>query len=162
MVVMSPDIREKIGRHAVREFPRECCGILVGEKRRSDVVVRRVVEALNVVRAEEAATRYEVEPLAIVRADRAAMKEGMEIVGFYHSHPNHPAAASATDARMAWEACLYVIAAVTDAEVGDLRAWALEGGNMAEVRIVTEREEGLGGLTNAPDQVVTRSQPPST
>src|SRR6202012_1218344 len=82
---MAEELRGRIREHGSAEYPRECCGILVGRIGEEDVEVKRAVAARNVAEGERLRDRYVIEPLAIVRADREARDEGLEIVGYYHS-----------------------------------------------------------------------------
>jgi proteasome lid subunit RPN8/RPN11 len=117
------DVRDAIFRHAAESYPEECCGILLGELRE-----RRAAMALPARNtAEERHHRYLIEPLAIVRADKLAQEKGLEIIGFYHSHPDHPAAPSRTDYELAWPDYVYLIAGMTAEGPGELRAWQLTG-----------------------------------
>jgi proteasome lid subunit RPN8/RPN11 len=134
VVVRIPqDVRDAIFRHAAAHYPEECCGILLG-----DPAERRVVMAFAAGNtAEERRRRYVIEPLDIVRADKLGREKGLEIIGFYHSHPDHPAAPSRTDHELAWPDYMYVIAGVTAGAPGELRAWQLveAGAPMEEVRV---------------------------
>jgi proteasome lid subunit RPN8/RPN11 len=111
--------------HARAVYPHECCGILVGTSGNGEegTVIFQAIVAENVAAAERHRDRYVVDPLAILRADRQARDAGLEIVGFYHSHPDHPAIPSATDGELAWPAYLYVIVSVEREGVAGMRAW---------------------------------------
>ncbi len=124
-----------MGRHAVREYPAECCGVLVGKVAEGKVGVVRAVEARNVGEAGRMADRYVVEPLTIVRAERAAREEELEVVGFYHSHPDCAARASAVDAAEAWEGYMYVIVSVGKEGVREVRGWVKAGEGMREITV---------------------------
>lgn len=76
--------------------------------------------------------RYDLDPAGFLAADREARSAGLEIVGIWHSHPDHPARPSATDLAGAWEGWSYVIVAVTADGAGELRSWRLEDGRFAE------------------------------
>jgi proteasome lid subunit RPN8/RPN11 len=133
VVVRIPqEVRDAIFRHAAEHYPEECCGILLGDPGERRVVM--AVAGRNT--AEERRHRYVIEPLDILRADNAGREKGLEIIGFYHSHPDHPAAPSRTDLELAWPDYVYVIAAVTAAGGGELRAWELAAaGSMEEIRV---------------------------
>ena len=106
--------------HAKAAFPEECCGLLIG--RRAPLVVTRIHRATNLNR-ERAADRYEIDPREFHRADKTTWNTEEEIVGFYHSHPNHPPRPSAFDSARAWPAYCYLIVAVNDAGEVEPRAW---------------------------------------
>ena len=105
-------------------------------------MVARAVAAEN-ERAEEQAgergRRYLIGPEAVLRADRAARAEGLGIVGYYHSHPDHPAVPSAFDREHAWAGVSYLIVPVTAGKAGPARSWRLAGaeGDFVEEAVVT-------------------------
>lgn len=114
--------------HAEEAFPHECCGALLGRPTARGWQVDSLVRALN-VRAEFRRDRYEIAPAELVRIARDARRRGLEIAGFYHSHPGHPARWSSTDLADAhWLGCVYVITEVIDAHAGATNAFLLAGG----------------------------------
>ena len=101
-------LRELV-RHAQDCFPEECCGVLIGSETRAGCA-----RAERTVAAENTSTQgrereYLLAPLAILEAQRAARTDGLEIVGYYHSHPSGRATPSALDRRNAWPDTSYVI-----------------------------------------------------
>ena len=105
-------------------YPSETCGLLVGQQLNDHVQVSHVVQAQN-LNKERAHDRYEVAPQDFIAADAAAHKAGLEVVGVWHSHPNHPAQPSEVDRESAWEGWSYLILAVKEDGVHDLRSWRL-------------------------------------
>jgi proteasome lid subunit RPN8/RPN11 len=105
-------------------YPQEGCGLLIGKRGWRDCVIKRVTQAknLNLARARD---RYLLDPQDFLEADRVAREENMEVLGVWHSHPDHPALPSETDRAAAWPDWAYVILAVTGDGVQDLRAWRL-------------------------------------
>ena len=125
-VVMGPGTVAEVRRLAAAAYPSEGCGVLVGTG--GDVVtVRSVTTAPNL--SERGRDRYELDPLAILRAERAAREAGEEVLGFWHSHPDHPAVPSRLDTERAWPDYLYVIVSSTAEGTGDLRGWRLLPGD---------------------------------
>jgi proteasome lid subunit RPN8/RPN11 len=112
---------EEIRAHAADGYPYEICGILFGP--RGDRRVTEAARAHNLV-TERANDRYEIDPRDLIRAQREADQRGLDVVGYYHSHPDHPARPSIFDAERAWAGPLYVIAScnggVTEAVNGFL------------------------------------------
>lgn len=103
---------ERLRRHGEETYPHECCGILLGHTSEDSNEVRKVLRAGN-TRTDSAHNRYHIAPEELVQAQREGRREGLDIVGFYHSHPDHPAHWSATDFEEAhWIGCSYVITAV--------------------------------------------------
>ncbi len=119
------EIRGKLEEMALRGYPLEVCGLLVGRERDGRVDVARVVEARNLNR-ERAHDRYDLDPADFLVADEQARAQGLEIVGVWHSHPDHPARPSETDRAAAWDGWSYVIVSVTREGIADLRSWRLE------------------------------------
>jgi proteasome lid subunit RPN8/RPN11 len=103
----------QLRQHGEATYPHECCGVLVGEfDEAGGKLVRSVVPCGN-TRTDSLANRYHISPSELVRVQREALLTGRDIVGFYHSHPDHPARWSATDlAEAHWTGCSYVIASV--------------------------------------------------
>lgn len=139
MLQLRRSLRPRLEAHALEGYPSEVCGFLLGVGRE----VQEVRPATN-LRAGSTRDRYEVDPRDTLEADRYAREHGLEILGFYHSHPGHPAVPSAFDAERAWEVYSYLILATAADRVGDLRAWRLNGGRMEEepLQLIGDREEG--------------------
>jgi proteasome lid subunit RPN8/RPN11 len=110
--------------HAREASPEECCGFLIG----SGGKPRRVVEARRAknVASENRTRRYQVDPLELLHADQAAREKGLDLIGIYHSHPNHPAAPSEFDRSHATSWFIYVILGVRDGEPQELTAWRFD------------------------------------
>ena len=106
-------IYDQLRQHGEATYPHECCGVLLGElDEAGDKVVSDLVQCGN-TRTDSLANRYQISPAELVRIQREAMLAGRDIVGFYHSHPDHPARWSVTDlAEAHWTGCSYVITSV--------------------------------------------------
>lgn len=115
-------------------YPLETCGLLVGQQSNDDVQVSRVVQAQN-LNKQRAHDRYELAPQAFITADTEAQKAGLEIVGVWHSHPDHPARPSEVDRKSAWAGWSYLILAVKRDGVHDLRSWRLVSEHFIEESI---------------------------
>lgn len=115
-------------------YPSETCGILIGRCGDEDVRVEEVLAARN-LNVERARDRYELDPAALLAADEAARDRGLEIVGVWHSHPDHPAVPSATDREQAWRGWSYAIVSVSRGGVEELRSWRLTGTDFVEEMI---------------------------
>lgn len=120
MIVMPDGVLAELRLHAERAYPEECCGILLGIQQDG---TRRVIEAraLDNVSAGEKRRRYAIGPEEYHAAESAADARGWALLGFYHSHPDHPARPSAYDLAHALPWHTYVILAV---EAGRAREWA--------------------------------------
>jgi proteasome lid subunit RPN8/RPN11 len=115
---------KEIREHAVRDYPYECCGLLLGsfgpDGRKAVVEVYPISNA----REEQAKrNRFLITPEEVLRGERYAAKKKVEIVGFYHSHPNSPAVPSQYDLEHAWPTYSYIIVSSSKGESGTLRSW---------------------------------------
>jgi proteasome lid subunit RPN8/RPN11 len=119
--------RRKLVAWAMEAYPYEACGLMLGRQVASGVEVSEVRRArnLDVTRARD---RYELDPVDYLAAEQTAAAQGVELVGVWHTHPDHPARPSATDRALAWEGWSYLIAAVSAGQVTELRSWRLDGG----------------------------------
>jgi proteasome lid subunit RPN8/RPN11 len=108
-------VYDALRTHGEETYPHECCGILLGRTTEAGIVVQDALRAGN-TRLDSAHNRYNIEPIDLIRAQRQGRERGLDIVGFYHSHPDHPAFWSETDlAEAHWTGCAYVITSVDGA-----------------------------------------------
>jgi len=116
---------DELRRHAEKSYPREACGVLLGDCAGTARSVRSVVQCSNAC-IESPQNRYRIEPAELLRVQRRAREAGQSILGFYHSHPDRPAYWSATDLEEAhWSGCSYLIIAVDSGRVGAARSFVL-------------------------------------
>lgn len=108
-------------------YPHETCGVLIGNASGVGFTVARVAQAKN-LNTERAADRFELDPDDFFAADQAARADGLEVVGIWHSHPDHPAAPSQTDLDAAWDGYSYVILSVSKRGVEGVTSWRLDPG----------------------------------
>ncbi len=112
--------------HGEETYPHECCGILLGHAGEGNEVVE-IMRAGN-TRTDSAHNRYHIAPQELIAAQRTGRKKGLDIVGFYHSHPDHPAQWSTTDfAEAHWYGCSYVITAIAQGKAEVTNAFLLRG-----------------------------------
>jgi len=123
------DVRERIREHGAHGYPYEVCGALLGrEISDPGAGTLRVVTAalpLENRREDSPHNRFSVTPLDVLRAERTAGAKGLELLGWYHTHPDHPARPSEFDREHAWPWYSYVILSVTAREPGDMTSWRL-------------------------------------
>jgi proteasome lid subunit RPN8/RPN11 len=122
---IEPFMLDEIRRHGVAAYPEECCGVLVGTVERGVTRVLRLVPAENTREDAARHNRFLIEPATILRCQREARAAGHDIVGYYHSHPDHPAVPSEFDRDHAWPDTSYVIVAVERGVPRDARSWKL-------------------------------------
>ena len=124
--------------HGEATYPHECCGVLLGTVEGDVRVVRSVVRAGN-TRTDSAHNRYNIDPGELVRIQREARERELDIVGFYHSHPDHPALWSPTDlAEAHWIGCSYVITSVDLGKAVTTNSFALTGGVEEDKKFLPE------------------------
>lgn len=114
-------------RHAMNAYPKECCGVLVGRVTGDGKEVEAAWRLDNVAADEgrDARRRYLIAPKTYVHLEERADEQGVEIVGVYHSHPDHPANPSDFDREHALPFLSYVIVSVRDGKSEDLGVWLL-------------------------------------
>ncbi len=135
---------DAIRDEAARGYPEEVCGILVGRERDGRRTIESAVPVAN-AREGNRSRRYLIPADSLRSIERDAAAQGAEIVGFYHSHPDHPATPSTYDRDHSWPWYTYVIVAVSrdpalrgfkrlaGAVAGDVRAWQLANDRMSFV-----------------------------
>ena len=120
MLMLRSDVDIDIRRHGRDSYPEESCGALIGRD-------GFVVEAMRLpnLMGEEARRHFLVGPVEYQAAENRATEMGGQLIGFYHSHPDHPARPSQTDLDQAWPTFSYVILAVQNGEPGTMTSWRL-------------------------------------
>ncbi len=110
---ISPGHLQYLRQHGEETYPHECCGVLVGAARAGGSrTVLQVIRCAN-TRTDSPHNRYDIDPRELIRIQRESQQAGQVIVGFYHSHPDHPAQWSLTDlAEAHWIDCSYVITSI--------------------------------------------------
>ncbi len=126
--------RHKLEMVVEASYPFESCGVMIGRTGRRTVTVEDVFHARN-LNVERARDHFLLDPQDHLAVDRVARRRGLDVVGFWHSHPDHPARPSTTDLEAAWEGHSYLI--VSTAAFGDnvLRSWRLHDGRFLEEQI---------------------------
>jgi proteasome lid subunit RPN8/RPN11 len=116
---------DAIARHGEATYPDECCGILLGRETDGARVVARLLQIDNQWDAVERRRRFLIQPDDLLRAERAARRDGLDVLGFYHSHPDAPARPSEFDREHAWPWYTYLIASVEQGRYATLTGWQL-------------------------------------
>ncbi len=133
-------------QHGEETYPHECCGVLLGRFADDDSgnvtkTVTRIVRCGN-TRDDSPHNRYHIDPRELIRIQREGRDRGEEIVGFYHSHPDHPAHWSVTDlAEAHWFGCSYVITSVDKGKAILTNSFELAGCEEDHKRFADERLE---------------------
>ncbi len=119
-------ILDEIRQHGARAYPNECCGALLGVAGDDGARQVRALLALDNRREGEAArTRFLITGEDMIWAQKQARAQGLDIIGFYHSHPDHPARPSEFDHEHAWPGYSYIIVAVAGGEPQEATSWVL-------------------------------------
>lgn len=147
---LTPEQLQQIAAHAEHTYPEECCGVLIGKIDRVHPTAKTLLEVWQVTNAwsaeiaEELSTvipaaatshpndkadRYWIDPRELLRAQRHARDQQLQIIGIYHSHPDHTAVPSECDRRLAWSQYSYLIVAVHQGKAQDKRCWSLDEQN---------------------------------
>jgi proteasome lid subunit RPN8/RPN11 len=140
-VIFPRKVYAAIRAHGEETYPHECCGALLG---RIVDGVWRVVESVKAgnTRTDSAHNRYQIAPIGLVKMEREARKKGLDIAGFYHSHPDHPAQWSQTDfAEAHWLGCCYVITEVAQGKAAVTNSFLLAGASEEDKRFEAQTIE---------------------
>src|SRR5215813_12397367 len=128
-----------IRHHGEETYPHECCGVLLGQMEGDVRSVTSTARAGN-TRTDSAHNRYNIDPRDLIRIQREGRERGEDIVGFYHSHPDHPAQWSKTDfAEAHWYGCSYVITSVEKGKAAITNSFELSGTDEADKQLRDER-----------------------
>jgi proteasome lid subunit RPN8/RPN11 len=127
MLRLTAAIYEAMRTHGEETYPHECCGVLLGRSDGGVNTVEAAVRAAN-TRTDSAHNRYSIAPQELIKIQREGREHGWDIVGFYHSHPDHPAHWSSTDfAEAHWLGCSYVITSVAGSVARQTNSFLLTG-----------------------------------
>jgi proteasome lid subunit RPN8/RPN11 len=122
---ISQDLARQIEAHGVETFPHECCGALLG---RDDDNGREILALLPLAnrRDDSPRNRFEVTPGDVLLAEKTAREKKIDLIGWYHSHPNAPARPSEFDREHAWPYYSYIIVSIRDGAPADMTSWRLK------------------------------------
>lgn len=121
MIEIPREVVRRIGAHAHAAYPEECCGFLLGvAAEQARIIESRPAKNLA---TEDRGRRYVIDPLELLRADDDARARALDLIGVYHSHPDHPAEPSEFDRTHAATWYVYLIQGVRKGKPGELRAW---------------------------------------
>jgi proteasome lid subunit RPN8/RPN11 len=132
---------EALRAHGEETYPHECCGAMLGHATPEGNQVHEIVRAGN-TRTDRAHDRYNIAPEELIKIQRQARKQGFDIVGFYHSHPDCPAQWSKTDFDEAhWVGCSYVITRVNEGKADVTNCFLLSGTSEDDKQFIDEAVE---------------------
>ena len=127
MITLSTKQLTEIKAHGERDHPYECCGLLLGRFGPNGAKAVHETYPISNAREESAKrNRFLIQPEELMKGERYARSKDLEVVGFYHSHPESPAVPSQYDLEHAWPTYSYIIVSVVDRTAGDLFSWEQE------------------------------------
>lgn len=127
MIQLSQKQSDQIRAYGEQEYPNECCGLLIGRFTESGIKTVIEVQPISNAREPDAKrNRFLIRPEELMRGERYAAQKGFDVIGFYHSHPDHPAVPSQYDLEHAWPVYSYIVLAVRTGQAHDLRSWELQ------------------------------------
>jgi proteasome lid subunit RPN8/RPN11 len=146
MLKLSQSAYAALRQHGEETYPHECCGVLLGHfddagSGRVTKTVSRIARCGN-TREDSPHNRYSIDPRELIRIQREGRERGEDIVGFYHSHPDHPARWSSTDlAEAHWFGCSYVITSVEKGVAAITNSFELTGSGEGDKQFADEKTE---------------------
>jgi proteasome lid subunit RPN8/RPN11 len=133
ILLLSKEVEVKIRAHGAETYPHECCGALLGKEDdganfAGEETVRKVSSVFPLInrRDDSPRNRFSVTSEDVLAAEKAARKESLDVVGWYHSHPDHPARPSDYDREHAWPWYSYIIVSVHTGVPKEMTSWRLK------------------------------------
>ena len=127
VLMLAEPLARQIEAEGTAAYPNECCGAMLGQDESTGQRrVQRLEPLINSFVPGERFHRFSLDGRDLMRTEKAASAQGMAVLGFYHSHPDHPARPSEYDREHAWPFYSYVIVAITAGEPSDMTSWLLD------------------------------------
>lgn len=145
-LALSREHLSQIARHCQQAYPGEGCGILLGRVQESHKQVLGLLLTSNAREKEAQHNRYRIPPEKLLEAELRAEQENLQVLGYFHSHPDHPARPSQVDREDAWPDYSYLILSIQSGQVIDVRSWQLRPDQSQ-----FDEEEILTPLPDAPE-----------
>lgn len=143
MITLEPKARKLLLEDAVNAFPDECCGFLLGTIDEDDQRLVTEIIVVNNAKEGDKRRRFAIAPLDYLKAEAYAENKQLQLLGIYHSHPNHPAVPSEHDRVAAQPFFSYIIVSVLEKIPGALRSWRLNDAEQFEEEEVVVHVEGF-------------------
>ena len=125
-IILTPQEYRQIEEEGSKAYPNECCGILFGRDFAGKRLVDRLIPVPNDFETGEQYHRFSISPKLLMQAEQSALENGDLVLGFYHSHPDHPARPSEYDRQHAWPFYSYVIVSIAKGSPVDMTCWLLD------------------------------------
>lgn len=130
MIHISEELVKQIQLEGEEKYPEECCGIIFGKLENEKEKMAEAIEPVaNSFESSETYHRFMIPPEIMMKAELKARKQGIDIVGFYHSHPNQPSIPSEYDRSHGLPVYSYIITSVVEGKAKDVRSWELKADN---------------------------------
>src|SRR5713101_2590957 len=126
MIQLTEQHLTEIRQHGERDYPYECCGLLIGKLADGRKVVIETYPISNAREEEAKRNRFLIRPDELMRGEKHARDKGLDVVGFYHSHPDDQAVPSQYDLGHAWPTYSYIVLSVIEGHAAELRSWEME------------------------------------
>jgi len=137
MLILHDKVREEMIEDALLAFPDEGCGFIFGEEDEGERIVT-AIQVVNNARQGDKRRRFEISPLDYLHAEQFAEANGLQLLGVYHSHPNHPAIPSEHDRVAAQPYFSYIIISIIDNQPEAIRSWRLNEEQQFEEEIISD------------------------
>jgi proteasome lid subunit RPN8/RPN11 len=142
MIKVSQSAYAALRQHGEETYPHECCGVLLGQMDQDGVRTVTTIARAGNTRTDSAHNRYNIDPKELIRIQREGRERGEDIIGFYNSHPDHPAQWSQTDlAEAHWFSCSYVITSVEKGKAVLTNSFELTGSDENDKKLGNEKIE---------------------
>jgi proteasome lid subunit RPN8/RPN11 len=126
MITIAEEQLTEIREHGIRDYPYECCGLLLGRFEQDTKTVTETYPISNAREESAKRNRFLITPEELMKGERYARQHKLEVVGFYHSHPDSPAVPSQYDLEHAWPTYSYIIVSTSADRANDLFSWEQE------------------------------------
>ncbi len=126
MITIAEKQLAQIRAHGVSDYPYECCGLLLGRFGPDGKIVTETYPISNAREESAKRNRFLITPEELMKGERYARDHDLEVVGFYHSHPDSPAVPSQYDLEHAWPTYSYIIVSTSADRANDLFSWEQE------------------------------------
>jgi proteasome lid subunit RPN8/RPN11 len=142
MLKLTPNHYAEIRRHGEETYPHECCGVLLGSVDDAGARIVTSTARCGNTRTDSPHNRYNIDPKDLIRVEKEAREQGVDVIGYYHSHPDHPARWSQTDLNEAhWPGYSYVITQVANGKAEVTNSFELVWKSETDKTFVDERVE---------------------
>lgn len=128
MIKLAARQRNEIATHGERDYPHECCGLLLGSfsENGSGKICTEIYPISNAREEQAKRNRFLIRPEELMQGEKYAAAKSLDVIGFYHSHPDHPAVPSAYDLDHAWPVYSYIVVSVKSGKAEDLFSWEMQ------------------------------------